>query len=168
MVYFTPINSRQTAFEEYPKELYLPFQRLTKMSVLVTDLRPHLALVTGASGGIGKATCRALATLGCSIAVHYHSSTEAANALVEELKGKGVRAEAFKADLTQYDEVCLSSSLRGNGTKYIYKLTPLLTTGTGSLSPRRRRLQNGKSNNTFQQCRLDAEERHQIHHRSLN
>ncbi|KAG0645175.1 ACP reductase [Hyphodiscus hymeniophilus] len=56
------------------------------MSVLSTDLRAHLALVTGASGGIGKATCRALATLGCSIAVHYHSSQEVANALVEELR----------------------------------------------------------------------------------
>lgn len=75
------------------------------MSVLVTDLRPHLALVTGASGGIGKATCRSLAALGCSIAVHYHSSTESANALVEELKGKGIRVEAFKADLTKYEEV---------------------------------------------------------------
>ena len=81
------------------------------MSVLVTDLRPHLALVTGASGGIGKATCRALAALGCSIAVHYYSSTEAADVLVEELKSKGVRAESFKADLTKYEEVCLSLSL---------------------------------------------------------
>jgi len=77
------------------------------MSVLTTDLRPHLALVTGASGGIGKATCRALAAMGCSLAVHYHSSTEAANVLVEELRGKGVRAEAFKADLTKYEEVFL-------------------------------------------------------------
>ena len=76
------------------------------MSVLTTDLRPHLALVTGASGGIGRATCRALAAMGCSIAVHYHSSTDAANTLVQELKGMGVRAEVFKADLTKYDEVC--------------------------------------------------------------
>ncbi len=74
-------------------------------SNLVTDLRPHLALVTGASGGIGKAACLALASLGCSIAVHYHSSERTAKALVEELKEKGVRAEAFKADLTNYDEV---------------------------------------------------------------
>ena len=72
---------------------------------LITDLRLHLALVTGASGGIGKATCRALAALGCSIAVHYHSSTEAADTLVKELKGMGVKAEPFKADLTNYDEV---------------------------------------------------------------
>lgn len=75
------------------------------MSVLTIDLRPHLALVTGASGGIGKATCKALAALGCSVAVHYHSSAEVANTLVNELKGKGVRSEAFKADLTNYEEV---------------------------------------------------------------
>ena len=80
------------------------------MSVLTTDLRSHLALVTGASGGIGKATCLALASMGCSIAVHYHSSTAAAEELVAQLKEKGVRAEAFKADLTKYDEVSLSAA----------------------------------------------------------
>ena len=78
------------------------------MSVLTTDLRPHLALVTGASGGIGKATCLALASMGCSIAVHYCSSGSVAEELVTELKTKGVRAEAFKADLTKYDEVGVS------------------------------------------------------------
>lgn len=75
------------------------------MSVLTTDLRSHLALVTGASGGIGKATCRSLASLGCAIAVHYHSSTEAANSLVKELQEMGVKAMNFKADLTNYEEV---------------------------------------------------------------
>ncbi|KAE8443285.1 hypothetical protein EG329_002001 [Mollisiaceae sp. DMI_Dod_QoI] len=75
------------------------------MSVLVTDLEPHLALVTGASGGIGRATCLALANMGCSIAAHYHSSKDKADSLVEELKKKGVRAEAFKADLSRYEEV---------------------------------------------------------------
>jgi len=79
------------------------------MSILTTDLRPHLALVTGASGGIGRATCLALASMGCSIAVHYHSSTSVAEELVKKLTAKGVRAEAFKADLTKYDEVCLST-----------------------------------------------------------
>lgn len=74
-------------------------------SNLVTDLSSHLALVTGASGGIGRATCLALATLGCSIAVHYHSSEAKAKAIIEELHAKGVKAEAFKADLTNYDEV---------------------------------------------------------------
>jgi 3-oxoacyl-[acyl-carrier protein] reductase len=80
------------------------------MSVLTTDLRSHLALVTGASGGIGKATCLALASMGCSIAVHYHSSKSVAEELVTQLKDKGVKAEAFKADLTNYDEVSLSAA----------------------------------------------------------
>ncbi len=75
------------------------------MSVLVTDLKPHLALVTGASGGIGRATCLALANMGCSIAVHYHSSKDKADSLVEELKKKEIRVEAFKADLSKYEEV---------------------------------------------------------------
>ena len=75
------------------------------MSVLTTDLSSHLALVTGGSGGIGKATCLALAKLRCSIAVHYHSSAEGANNLVTKLQSMDVRAQAFKADLTNYDEV---------------------------------------------------------------
>ncbi|KAL0258153.1 hypothetical protein SLS55_007325 [Diplodia seriata] len=75
------------------------------MSVLTTDLGSHLALVTGASGGIGKATCLALAELGCSIAAHYYSNSDAANALVDQLKAKGVKAQAFQADLSSYDEV---------------------------------------------------------------
>lgn len=72
-------------------------------SVLVTDLKPHLALVTGATGGIGKATCLALAALGCNIAVHYNSATETAEGLVNDLTSKGVKAVAFQADLSMYD-----------------------------------------------------------------
>jgi len=75
------------------------------MSRLTIDLKSHLALVTGASGGIGRASCIALASMGCSIAVHYHSSIQKAEALVHELREKGVRAQSFKADLTNYDEV---------------------------------------------------------------
>jgi 3-oxoacyl-[acyl-carrier protein] reductase len=67
-------------------------------SILTTDLSPHLALITGATGGIGKAAClalAALAALGCSIAVHYNSAADTAASLVDNLKAKGVRAEAF-------------------------------------------------------------------------
>lgn len=71
---------------------------------LVTDLKAHLALVTGATGGIGKATSLALGRLGCSIAVHYNSAVDTANSLVKELESLGVRAAAFQADLSSYDE----------------------------------------------------------------
>ena len=71
-----------------------------------TDLSSHFALVTGASGGIGRATCLALAsTLKCSIAVHYNSSRSKADSLVSTLKSEyGVSAQAFQADLSSYDE----------------------------------------------------------------
>ena len=71
-------------------------------SILVTDLTPHLALITGATGGIGHATSLALASLGCSIAVHYNSASDTASSLVATLQAKGVRATAFQADLSTY------------------------------------------------------------------
>ncbi|MCR9144606.1 MAG: SDR family oxidoreductase [bacterium] len=45
-----------------------------------------LALVTGASGGIGAACCRDLARAGYRIAIHYNRNRAAAEALAEELK----------------------------------------------------------------------------------
>ena len=57
-------------------------------------------------GGIGRATSLALARKGCSIAVHYHSSKDKAEALVSELsKINGITAMAFQADLSNYDNV---------------------------------------------------------------
>lgn len=70
---------------------------------LVTDLKPHLALVTGATGGIGHATCLALARLGCSIAVHFNAAADTAQSLVRQLESLGVRASAFQADLSSYE-----------------------------------------------------------------
>lgn len=71
---------------------------------LTTDLSSHLALVTGATGGIGHATSLALARLGCSIAVHYHSAADTASTLVATLQSMGVRAAAFRANLSSYAE----------------------------------------------------------------
>ena len=71
----------------------------------MANFNKQLALVTGGSGGIGAATCRALVSLGCDIAVHYNSAAQKAESLVTELRGTGVRAEAFQADLSDYDNV---------------------------------------------------------------
>ena len=51
--------------------------------MLTTDLSDHLALVTGATGRIGKATCLALTALGCLIAVHYNSAADTAEEVVK-------------------------------------------------------------------------------------
>ncbi len=58
-----------------------------------------MALVTGGSGGIGQAICRALAAEGAPIALHYHRGDGAAQAAVEQLRGAGHRAESYRADV---------------------------------------------------------------------
>ncbi len=58
-------------------------------------------LVTGAAKRIGAAIARALANAGANVVVHYRSSANAAQALVEELRAKGSDAFAVQADLAR-------------------------------------------------------------------
>ena len=74
------------------------------------SLRGQIALVTGATGGIGTAICRLLASHGCSIALHYNSDQEGSINLLEELKEEyckeiGSKFIAYKADMGDYDQV---------------------------------------------------------------
>jgi len=72
--------------------------------VLFTDLSGHLALITGATGGIGHATALALGAMKCNIAVHYNANAEKALELVSKLDSMGVRSKHFQADLSSYDD----------------------------------------------------------------
>lgn len=64
------------------------------------DLSGKLALITGASGELGRVMARTLAECGADVAVHYGKSRESALTLVNELRAGGHRAEAFQADIT--------------------------------------------------------------------
>ncbi len=64
------------------------------------ELVGRTAFVTGASGGIGAAICRALADNGADIALCFHSNEEAAALLVKEIQEKGRVAIAFKLDVS--------------------------------------------------------------------
>ena len=65
---------------------------------MTKKLSGKVALVTGGSRGIGAASARALADEGANVAISYVASPDKAEAVVAELKAKGVRARAYKAD----------------------------------------------------------------------
>ena len=62
----------------------------------MANLNGKVALVTGGSKGIGRATCQALAKAGASVAINYAGDTSSADALVKEIGSK--RALAVQAD----------------------------------------------------------------------
>ena len=54
------------------------------------DLTGRVALVTGATGELGRAITRTLAGCGARVAIHYHSAADRAAALQSELPGAGI------------------------------------------------------------------------------
>jgi 3-oxoacyl-[acyl-carrier protein] reductase len=65
-----------------------------------TSLAGKVALVTGAGGGIGRATAFELAARGANVAVHYRRNRRGADDVVTTVRGQGCSAEAFEADVT--------------------------------------------------------------------
>ena len=63
------------------------------------------ALVTGGSGAIGAAICRALAGQGARVIVHAHRGIERAQALVQEIVAAGGQAQAVSFDLADSAQV---------------------------------------------------------------
>ena len=65
---------------------------------MTRKLSGKVALVTGGSRGIGAASARALAKDGADVAISYVASPDKAEAVVADLKAKGVKARAYQAD----------------------------------------------------------------------
>jgi 3-oxoacyl-[acyl-carrier protein] reductase len=71
----------------------------------MATLSGKLALVTGASRGIGRAIAKALATAGADIAINYRERAEDAQTLRDEIAALGRRALVIQADVSRAAEV---------------------------------------------------------------
>lgn len=68
------------------------------------ELSGRGAIVTGAGTGVGRATALALAQAGCSVAINYSRSEDAAEAVAAEAASYGVKAFAVQADVANDDD----------------------------------------------------------------
>ncbi|MFC7679782.1 SDR family NAD(P)-dependent oxidoreductase [Paenibacillus sp. GCM10028914] len=69
------------------------------------DLSGKIALVTGATGQLGRVMVRTLAECGARIVIHYHSSNKKALELQEEIKNMGREACIVQADITNEESI---------------------------------------------------------------
>ncbi len=68
-------------------------------------LKGRIALVTGATSGVGREIALTLAAEGATVAVNYRSSADEAESLVAEIDALGAKAKAYQADVADFDAV---------------------------------------------------------------
>lgn len=72
----------------------------------MATLTGQVALVTGASRGIGRAIALRLAQEGASLAIHYAGNAKKAQEVISEITAIGGTAFAVQADLTKLEDIC--------------------------------------------------------------
>jgi 3-oxoacyl-[acyl-carrier protein] reductase len=96
------------------------------------DLSGKVALVTGASSGIGAATAILLAELGARVAIGYHGNAAGAGQVSSKIAADGGKSIAIRADVTKTEEI---SSLAGAVSAQLGPID-ILINNAGSLMQR--------------------------------
>jgi glucose 1-dehydrogenase len=79
-------------------------------------LSGKVAIVTGASRGIGRATALALAEAGCDVAVNFHSAADEAEDLADQISHLGRRALVIQADVA--NQVSVEEMVSDTATRF--------------------------------------------------
>jgi 3-oxoacyl-[acyl-carrier protein] reductase len=82
--------------------LYLFFCRINPILIIMKLLENKVAIVTGASKGIGRAIAHVFAKQGANVAFTYLSSVEKGLELENELKAYGVIAKGYRSDASDF------------------------------------------------------------------
>lgn len=93
----------------------------------------HVALVTGASGGIGSEIARTLARRGMAVGVHYHRNADAAQAVAQAIRDAGGVAQPCQADVR--DAAAIEAMIAGITTE-LGAPTVLVNAAIGELGQR--------------------------------
>ena len=94
----------------------------------------RVALVTGASRGIGRGIASRMAREGAAVVANYYRSESAGHELVEEIRSSGGKAIAVKADVGDYDQV---KAMVERGVGEFGKLD-IVVSNAGIFGPRKR------------------------------
>lgn len=73
--------------------------------MLQLDLSGKVAIVTGASGQLGRVMVRTLSQCGADVAVHYQSNQEMAESLLLEIQEQGSKGLVVRADITDESDI---------------------------------------------------------------